>query len=144
MDAESIVVSIGLAKKLRDSGWPQNDSVFAWGRVHYGKVREPMYGKVIGEDIAIVMLLKEAKKDKWREYVAAPTAEEILKQIPYFDLSCSLVDTDKPHYSIIVTNAMYTLPDRNKAKGISGPPPISDIAAHMWIYLKENNLLPHA
>jgi hypothetical protein len=88
MTPESLVVSLELARQLKEAGWPQNDS--------YLYRREMKYrgGKRWNRAI------RSAEEKKYSEnnpppnpaaieeenYCAAPTAEEILRRLPHVNI----------------------------------------------------------
>jgi hypothetical protein len=143
----NITVSLQVARSLRDAGWEQEDSSFYWGKFDPPKRRHL-------EDGTIVDIPKEeaeAMSYSWYYYNeenmpyadedhnswAAPTAEEVLRELPEF----------------------YT-PEDNKKRAMKCYPSahgrwavdyeghctqwsdtLANAAAEMWIYLKEHDLL---
>jgi hypothetical protein len=126
--SESITVSLEWAIKLLKSGWNQSGSNFIIsdsGKPQYGEVRyrynQPMdeKGELIG---------------KW---LAAPTASELFEEMFEY--------TEVQKYSIGYRAALPHLADEHPTLGYQEDmlyvSPQDSLAA-MWIYLKENNLLP--
>jgi len=129
LSAESIVVSLELAKELKEAGWPQNESVFCVDtKGGLGVVLRD--ATQMGESQVI-----------WNErFIAAPTAEEFLRNLP-----------DKIADDVMTgTKSLLQIQAREKRKGWhifyfddSGAmgSTLANAAAIMWLHLKCNNLL---
>lgn len=137
MTPESITVSLDMAKKLKKAGWPQ-DALFYWCKYWETldwEVREP-----------------EPAYTRDGNQVAAPTAEEILRRLP------TLIKTDGKDFWLTINkmfrdNPMgegwqvwYTNRDDVSSLWLTteqwSNADLANASAQMWIYLKENSLLP--
>lgn len=128
---KDIVVSLEWAKKLEEAGWPQyHGEVFGWF--------EDMNGK---------MTVHEVDNFSEDDHVAAPTAEEILRELP------DSFARDQLRYDLTIRTAggtsgkMFYVSykhwhDQLKTVHRQGEDhSLANAAAELWIYLKENNLL---
>lgn len=133
---ESLVVTLDLARKLKEAGWPQTESFFRWFH------RDYLAGD--GERTVKDYVWVESRSYPNDELIAAaPTAEEILRRLPQsieigrrsgrlemapmWDkgyrvcyVSDTWLATSPVQYEVTLTNAL----------------------ASMWLYLKEHDLLP--
>ncbi len=142
----NITVSLSTAKRLRDAGWVQIPSYFYWAT----NIEDNSTRWVFG--------MWDSQDDESHEYVAAPTAEEILRELPweYEDDEYEYEDGhDRCHPpNAYISNTLYLEVGRNSEDEwrVSYNCPaggynkfgdtLANAAAEMWIYLKENNLLP--
>lgn len=142
---ESIVVSLEWAKKLKDAGWPQGNyaedvrSHFYW------------YNTIDGLNNWKIISLEDIRGLISKFEIAAPTAEELLRRLPeYFDDAEMRDGIYKRFWLVAQKDGNWTVCYSDGhcqiKKGI-GPMRITgdtlaNAAASMWIFLKENNLLP--
>jgi hypothetical protein len=73
-NAEHIAVSLEMSKRLKNSGWPQNGSFFYW---HENSAAGHEWTLTTAARINYWSKVLEEKA------IAAPTAEEILRDLPY-------------------------------------------------------------
>ena len=126
IEPQSITVSLEWAKKLKEAGWKQIG--FFW--------KTEKSGGITGwsGDTS-----KPPKEDL--DWIAAPTAEEILRRLP--------------HQIVLETHPLFlqAMPDGDEwkiaywtfriEKGVwKNEDSLANAAAAMWCYLEENNLLP--
>lgn len=128
---ESITVSLEWAKKLQTAGWPHG-GYFAW----YIYPDLPPDQREPGVEQPHEDLEKHHDKG-WKvklEHYRAPTAEEILQRLPTF--------------VIFNNNGKFGIQcKKNEMNGYNKNvefmnDSLANATAAMWIYLKENNLLP--
>lgn len=128
---DSICVSLEMAKKLAKAGWPQLDSLFIVmddGEIRYRAIQ-----------------LTDESGNMTGTCFAAPTAEEILRNMPEI-----IKQQDGLKEFIYFQNvyrsrgnfcvAYYTLRDMEQVVDLEDES-LANAAASCWCYLKENNLL---
>lgn len=132
---ESIVVSLDLAKQLKEAGWPQEDSVLYWNA-------DITHGEAVRVSLGI------KRKSMYEENIAAPTCEEVLRRLPpalELEGKCCTIDCTKEihisggidkgkwlvGYEDCVDYSYYQIADT-----------LVNAAAQMWLYLQSHNLLP--
>ena len=133
---KDIIASLEMAKKLEKSGWTQHSSLFYW-MTDQNKVRKPV-------------IFEESKyPDRYGDCFDAPTAEEILKELP------EALDKDRKnfHAGTISGLNMFRLDDKwtvrysyrgeekTEIKCYEFSDTLADASAQMWIYLKKNDML---
>jgi len=159
----NITVSLETAKRLRAAGWEQEDSSFYWGRFDPPKRRHL-------EDGTIVDIPKEeaeAMSYSWYYYNeenmpyadedhnswAAPTAEEILRELPNviihtpegkkhsnsYRFQCAM--TGKTESGMQQFWCAYSAAIGSYDHVLIKMDTLANAAAEMWIYLSENGLL---
>lgn len=156
----SITVSLEMAKKLKEAVWEQEDSTFYWasGKRHaeWVCVYDGHCDKAItnnagyGEPPWTYYLSdidggnEYSNDDKIVEKYAAPTAEEILRNLPY---SISWKD-DSDNIAVLFISKFpssyrvgYSPQWTKDAWSTPDSESLADAAAACWCYLKENNLL---
>lgn len=143
------VTSLELSKQLKEAGFPQHKSHFVWGVWGVNK---------FNYDIEIPKEKQEPElftnDDQFGEGVAriadAPLAEEILERLPISVVS-NLEDGKEHEYDItfqrLHTNQWIVALDCFMDYGAGVLHTETDESfcaalAKMWLYLKENNLLP--
>lgn len=132
------IVSLELAKQLKEAGYPQNYSEFYW------LTRFQEKESILQNKSAIAMGIY------YDQSISAPTADEILEQLPF------RLDHSREHYLIIGKQYMghyaigYCYKKRSshmniminqKGNIIFVDPELPNVLAKMWLHLKENNLL---
>ena len=123
-----ITVDLETAEKLKEAGWGQ-ESVFMF----YGK--QP-YCETCGRDIdPKFRLMKNLGKKTELEKISAPTAEEILRELPDYITYKHI----EGKWEVIMD--VSQIPNGKKDIWFDDES-LSNAAAKMYIYLKENNLLP--
>lgn len=138
----NVTVSLEMAKKLRDAGWEQD-----YPFLFYLEKDEQLYrnGEIVGQRNP-----DEPHEVDMGPFIAAPTAEEILRELPEEKRGATL-------NTIGHTKVAYLWKDLGKityspapvARDLDGnvdymqfeADTLANAAAKMWIYLKENNLL---
>ncbi len=122
-------VSLGLAKTLKEKGYPQKDSFAYWVKDAQGTEWHSLYNPKF-----IPALFDEF-------ICAAPTADELLDQLPEnitLGKYQSGATQDLEYYSWIdggeLAKKIKTLPEFEEHTA-------ADAIAKMWLYLKENDLL---
>lgn len=137
MKPEDIVVSLEMAKKLKDAGWPQEDHCHYWS-VPYGQEMDAwvIVPYVTGAGWHTPKDDPPTFKDR-SLFFAAPTAEEILRRLPdeaegrAFGMSY-----DSAHGSVGYAGSA------NDDGPIFTDTSLAHATAAMWLYLKEHSLLP--
>lgn len=147
MNAESIVVSLDMAKLLSAEGWPQKD-VFEW------------YYQGIGEDrIRTTPDIGQLQTSEFHLSCSAPTAEEIIVKLPSYiefpdtkvwsprgresernkdeDFWLTIRRDESIYHKMVVTYSNEKLDAPFWFFDVS----LANAAAEMWCYLSENNLL---
>src|SRR5436853_114831 len=80
-NAESIVVSLENAKRLKEAGWPQDDSqMFFWYRTTFNDPQQ-MFKLIGGHDLTVNSASINFMKDEYDQWFAAPSAEEVLRRL---------------------------------------------------------------
>lgn len=146
MPPEQNVTSLEWSKKLKEAGWPQEDSVFRWAIQKWGDYHvEPFVEyALVGE---MWNPITQEPHHKTHTLIAAPTAEEILRRLP---------DCIEPDFRIFVDRRLPSkkwtvnyrtpidalIPRKAKTMHEETSVTLANAAAAMWIYLKENSLLP--
>lgn len=142
MNAESIVVSLDMAKQLAKAGWPQEESYLAWFTMQNGKTSE--VHRNVGNLLPIDF--------------AAPTAEEILRRLPGYVLDkgityglrveklnpLQIFDRTGENQEYMWKMDYYRIRDNIELCPPSPPVTgtnLANAAAAMWCYLSENDLL---
>lgn len=122
-------VSLELAKSLKEKGYPQ-DKGFFWARDGaLQKEKDWFLTRIDGKGVT---------KADWVDYVASPTADEILEELP---------ERIKGHKTIGMGKSMgeWLIGYQkigNELQAIRfGDESIANAAAKLWFYLKENDLL---
>lgn len=144
---ESITVSLEWAKKLKEAGYPQKDSYLHWQWYEADGEWPGFYEQSRWDCYHMEASYEDYDDD---EVYAAPTAEEILRSLPsYFDqegMRFYLI-TQKDDNDDSWT-ACYSCGTCMIMRGV-GPMRIecvglANTAAKMWLFLRDNNLLPSA
>ncbi len=143
---ENIVVSLEMARRLKEAGWPQDNSCFYWLRCGDGK-----------DDFSVSRT--DVGRNSMVESFAAPTAEELLRRLPY-----KINTTTRKKTSIygemfdtftleirVLSNRTYRIYYKNKYTNLGRDPSLggfkaTDILlcnslASMFIYLSTHHLL---
>ena len=148
---ESLVVSLDLARQLKEAGWEQEESIFwlFWSDTHDEGWIE--YGSIHSFDSGAKSMYKRGA------VFAAPTAEEILRRLPkhlnafgqhgrltvQFGLSQSQWQPCVGYIHHKSNNWIFQ--GDNYQDGMMyfvDTDSLANAAAQMWLYLKKNNLLP--
>jgi hypothetical protein len=141
---ELIVVSIDMAKKLKEAGWDQNECLWRWVEFHGGVAK----GHSDYESNTRWELREKGSDYNFDPRYAAPTAEEILRRLPESLMLQTRGDR-------IGGNDSETAFDLEMGKNKYGyfvryekeaaeefyADTLANAAAQMWIYLKEHSLL---
>lgn len=133
---ESIVVSLELAKKMKEVGWPQKESMFYWTNGNPDWAEASYYVDNYSQFLIIDADRARIKLDE-HDY-AAQTAEEVLRRLPkqLSDGSFLTISPEDDGWAVYYETS-NNLPVRTcKAKTLV------DACVKMYIYLAENNLLP--
>lgn len=128
---ESITVSLELAKELKEAGWPQEDSIF-WWQIPSQRRFKPW----------VSWCRNESVDDEPATPLAAPTAEEVLRQLPVDVmigdrenriemLKRQGVKEDKYYVNLRFYTEVIEFLDGS----------LANAAAKMYCYLAKNNLL---
>jgi hypothetical protein len=150
-------VSLELAKQLKKAGYPQEGERF-WGEDHEGA---RLFSHNTYKDYSAATYSGKKKlfyktldngNDIYEDFIVgvSPTADEILEQLPddiydkkedgWFTLTIHKVTDREDHYE--GWEVLYKEVNGNLVFCIEKEVSLSDVAAKMWLYLKENNLLP--
>ncbi len=161
MKPESITVSLEMAKKLQESGWMANPTIFSWGKTMEGEwtILKPGTEWFLTGFEHYCEGIMEGKPIELKDHLAAPTAEEILRELPPhridakkngdvvgYDLYCKQcfgVDAMEGRWKVWY----FRFRDGCELAPLGMPQyadTLANAAAEMWIYLKENNLLKDA
>ena len=128
---ENIVVSLELAKRLRDAGWSQEKNISSF---YYSVEGWLMVCTIHVEGETVLIPVTGAELTFHPPWLSAPTAEEILRELPDYQ-----VMSEERVVSIIQLSDIY---NKRKTKfSIFKGETLASAAAQMWIYLKTNNLL---
>lgn len=128
---ENIVVSLELAKRLRDAGWSQEKNISSF---YYSGEGWLMVCTIHVEGETVLIPVTGAELTFHSPWLSAPTAEEILRELPDYQ-----VMSEEGVVSIIQLSDIY---NKRKTKfSIFKGETLASAAAQMWIYLKTNNLL---
>ena len=132
----TITVSLEWAKKLKEAGWPQSEPLHYW---HRNVGQWYVYAKDFSEHDFNMVDGANFPAD-----VAAPTAEEILRRLPY-----EIMDEGEAFELVIAPrrhggwNVFYTHENgENRCAALEKEDSLANAAAAMWVYLKEHDLLP--
>jgi len=122
-----ITVSLEWAKNLKDVGWEHKKAMFYW-QEEDGKSRIVQVIEPIGFE--------------FRQFYAAPTCEEILRELPQkIDESRLQINRlgklHEYHWSVCYSNTCGSA--WREEQFISDT--LANVSASMWIFLKKNNLL---
>ncbi len=124
-----VTTSLELSRKLKKAGFPQKVNEFYWA------------GKVYQEEPYTLLYLEEIKNIKDYEYIASPTADEILdllpKNIGIYYLNTSKLD-DSWHCTYDFVNTAKAKYERKHSEFSET---LADAAALMWLFLKKENLI---
>jgi len=135
-----ITVSLETAKSLRDAGWKQDNADFDWviSSQSYG-------GESYGEEVLRARKISSGRPRKHSTLpTSAPTAEQILRELPQTMDGYRL--TIYPIWDVGAWCVTYLAPDHTPHEALEidyVDKSLANAAAEMWIYLKENNLLPN-
>jgi hypothetical protein len=115
MTPESITVGLEWAKKLKEAGWPQDQSQFHWLR---------------RGDQWDVSFWREGGRLGFDEGIASPTAEEILRRLP-------------EHFQVWRSHGMWSCDNGlDQSQWMKDYDSAANAAASMYVYLAEHSLLP--
>jgi hypothetical protein len=149
MDIEKQVVSLELAKQLKEAGYPQNDSLWVWA-ICDEIMGGPMYRREKRQD---EFLLLRRELDNCRttqellvaEY-AAPTVAELGEALPDA-LQAKITKTEyelyiqkRPNYWYVIY-VFYSGCIKDTTLHYTTAPTEADARAKMWLYLKKEKLL---
>lgn len=157
----SITVSLDMAKKLKEAGWPQGEQIFYFTNAHnIAEYPEDGYELEIGEfHLSGKTFLEWAPVEKLNGHLsfAAPTAEEILRRLPTrikrfgdkeeFFLKVAPFRTGGGLPRVFFVG-YETIPIKDgesvthMMKFEPREPSLANAAAAMWCYLSDNKLLP--
>lgn len=134
-------VSIERARALKEAGWKQNDCSHYWVEIVVPRLKreEPSREwKLLTQRESNEALFKFTEQK-----IAAPTAEEVLRELPVdviIDGYEYRIEMLKRHG---VSNDKYYVNYRYYTKVYEFmEDTLADATTSAWIYLKENNLLP--
>ena len=127
MNSEDIVVSLENAKRLKEAGWPQDESIFRWKNRGSWEIA-----------------LKRQSSNKAGTFIAAPTAEEILRMLPdwIFCKKNSMGGGGDWCIGDMQSHVCTPLAYKEMKKSMIESDTLSNAAAAMWCYLSNNQLLP--
>ena len=144
---EQIVVSLEMAKRLKEAGWEQEGTFFHWicGSNAWREVQNiEVWEKIEGE-------WGTGREVKDLEHYSAPTAEEIILTLPkgwkFREQSQEeyISKNGDPYVKNGIIAVYYSWESQQKfpheiscGEGNS----LADSAAEMWLFLKKENLLP--
>lgn len=131
----AITVSLEWAKRLKEAGWPQEESLSwhwtyrasgGYGGLKHGRFWRNKY-----------LARGEAHKDCYPAF-AAPTAEEILRELPD-----NMVEVNDKWYLLNIAHRYCSLTDEDDEPLVefSGDTLVDSLAA-MYCYLANHSLLP--
>lgn len=129
MTPESITVSLEWAKKLKEVGYPQGECTFWW---------QNSYCPIENAYVDNVVPFETRKNEFGVKYIAAPTAEQILRRLP-------CVPSDFPLTIARYSTGGYYIdysPENSDKQQVIEADTLANAAAAMYCYLAENNLLP--
>jgi hypothetical protein len=124
---QDICVSLDMAKKLKETGYPQEESLFHW--------------LAKGEHVLIKYFeYLVIQKEYANMLFAAPTTDELLERLPHcvsFDFYFEFLKR-QPYYMVSYISARQQKNLHSEQSSIKDP---TNCLAQMWLWLKENNLL---
>lgn len=126
---KSICTSLELSKKLKEVGFPQESLFYWWVDV------EDSDEEKIDPEVGI-----GKSRVSFMENISAPTAEEIGRELPEY-----LYKTGANYFLKMMSGIIYFKAQSADGKIFDTPSSSKSEAnarAKMYIYLKENNLLP--
>ena len=142
---EKYVVSLDLAKKLKEAGW-EKETVYWWVKTQRGiRLEAIRYVELYPKQSYGIIWLDDAGKEEFMPLAPAPLAEEILEELPKYIYEhvegerktyYLTVKIDKNGYSIGYSDELtewlylFTLFDQ-----------LSNAAAQVWLWLKEHGYL---
>lgn len=149
---ESIVVSLDLAKQLKEAGWSQHEMKVCTDGKERPCANTSFYWSETSKGNWMIV---DSLKGTIAEDIAAPTAEEILRRLPQSIRSVGLNLSAKKGEREYVLHIVKTNTTRWRliywdSDGLPWVAPSADFideslanaSAQMWLYLKKNNLLP--
>lgn len=167
MTPESITVSLEMAKALKKAGWEQGKSFLLCMGHDTEKELTPPFPRDNGDEDIITGVFKTLKEDERTGLysIDLPTAEEILSELPvvinckqcepkrrYCHVECNCQCHERLPTKIRKWKYWTVMRDGNKYCILYGEDlqtghgefsdTLANAAAKMWLYLKENNLLP--
>jgi len=129
MTLNDIVVSLEMAEKLKEAGYPQENGLFYWVCRRARKYSNE-------KDCWYILEYSHTSNFKGDNIYAAPTASELLGKMG--NLSINIQDVGiRGRYCI----GGYSLDDPMMYLPLFKRNNLSDALAQMWIHLKENGLL---
>ncbi len=127
--SESITTSLEWSKKLKDAGWRQMDCQFYWHQ-RMGKEWE----------LLTIEQSNRARVLRWAQtFIAAPTAEEILRRLPRSrgDYNGLQATTEDANWRV----GYWDSPSDMPSKADFSADTLANAAASLYCYLAENKLL---
>lgn len=135
MTPESIVVSLEHAKALKKAGWPQAAGMIVW------HIHQPER-KTDEESFSFHWRSSLNLENLW-DWFAAPTAEEILRRLPHAKKDSEDQRIERDLHTLKETDGSWTVFFVGDDSQVFNDPSLANAAAAMFVFLKENNLLPH-
>ena len=126
MNLKDICIDLKIAKQLKEKGFKQ-DSLLYWHYTNYKK------WSIFTKPYAI-----DSDKKLEDGFISAPTAEEILKELPknfdkkYLGIAPSLNNNAYGVYYMKSDQSIEVMKESGK---------LCNALAKMWLFLKDNNLL---
>jgi hypothetical protein len=121
------IVSLELAKQLKEAGYLQDNSEFYW-------VKNDIMQEVIGK--YSVIQAHNAQRVPKDIVCAAPLADEILDKLPKGEIYIGVTNT----YSIRWVKGRTYIGEQNTTYELSADT-LADGSAQMWLYLKKKGLI---
>lgn len=142
MNPESIVVGLEQAKALKEAGWPLRENLFAYAVEDKFFKKRSIFLQWNGE--TYLPWYGESRPDGTYTLFAAPTAEEILRRLPgQWPTSTSMferlrMEETNRGFVIGYSSQQHIFKNDDWFEADT----LANAAAAMWLYLKEQNLLP--
>jgi len=140
MKLEDICVSLEIAKRLKAKGFPQENTLLYWNEVWKDNGNEKDYKETIAAFLKHNKYFGIDKNDNIIDYYSAPSAEELLKELPSGIQVLYVSNTEKNTYIYQVNNFLcdYSKDHRRAETDLIK---LCNALAKMWLYLKDNKLI---
>ena len=146
---EKYVVSLDLAKKLKEAGW-KKETVYWWVKTQHGiRLEAIRYIELYPNQSYGIIWLDDAGKEEFMPLAPAPLAEEILEELPFKILTKSgefylTVETGRNKYYYVGYKQAVRVYDywwEDRWLHFLSAEIFTNALARLWLWLKENGYL---